>query len=102
MESDASASAFDVTSVAGNVSDEIKKFLGDHGNLFATFWKPGQKPLNSFAQTIQERVRVTELSVSKKAEEPYKLEGIAVLEIEVAEGMRHWDEYLDIMLKLVS
>ena len=88
MESDASASAFDVTTVSGNVSDEIKKFLGDHRNLFATFWKPGHKPLNSFAQTIQQRMRVTERSVYEKAEEPHKVEGRAVLEIEVAEGMR--------------
>ncbi|KJA29602.1 hypothetical protein HYPSUDRAFT_31531 [Hypholoma sublateritium FD-334 SS-4] len=87
MPLESSASAFDVSGVAGNVSDEVKEFLGNHNNFFASFLKPGQRPLNSFANAIQHRVKVTELSVTEKAEEPNKFEGRAVLEIEVTEDM---------------
>lgn len=83
---ESSASAFDVSSVAGNVSNEIKEFLGNHSNFFTSSLKPGQRSLNSFANAIQHRAKVTELSVTNKAEEPHKLEGRAVLEIEVTEG----------------
>ena len=41
---------------------------------------------NSFGKAIELRLKLIELSIISKAEEPNKLEGRAVLEIDVAEG----------------
>ncbi|KAF9562480.1 hypothetical protein CPC08DRAFT_706687 [Agrocybe pediades] len=78
---------FDVSQVAGNASDEIKMILGNPKAFYASFRKPGERELNVFGKSIQERMVVTELSVLHKAEEPAKLEGRAVLEIDVTEDM---------------
>ncbi|KAF8958526.1 HotDog domain-containing protein [Flammula alnicola] len=69
----------DVSQVAGNASEEIKRLLGDAHAFYASFSKPGQQLLNIFASAIEKRM--------KKAEEPNKLEGRAVIEIEVSEDM---------------
>ncbi|KAH9482208.1 Acyl-coenzyme A thioesterase 13 [Psilocybe cubensis] len=78
---------FDTSKVAGNAPEEIKRILGDTRAFFAAFLKPGQKPLNSFGKDIMERMVVTELAILQKAEEPSKLEGRAVLEVDVSEDM---------------
>ncbi|KDR84291.1 hypothetical protein GALMADRAFT_237049 [Galerina marginata CBS 339.88] len=78
---------FDVSQVAGNAPEEIKRSLGNAKAYFASFRKPGQRQLNMFGKAIQERLKVTELSIVKKAEEPNKVEGRAVLELDVAEDM---------------
>jgi len=77
---------FDVSQVGGNASEDIKAILGDPKRFFNSFLKPGQRELNAFGKAIQDRMVVTELSILKKAEEPNKLEGRAVLEIDVTEG----------------
>ncbi|KAF9480193.1 hypothetical protein BDN70DRAFT_877948 [Pholiota conissans] len=78
---------FDVSTIGGNAPDEIKRLLGNPRAFWATFLKPGQRPLNSFGKAISDRMKVTELSIISKAEEPNKLEGRAVLELEVWEDM---------------
>lgn len=77
---------FDTSQVAGNAPEEIKRVLGDPRTFFASFLKPGERPLNGFRKDIMERMTVTELSILQKAEEPQKMEGRAVLEVDVSEG----------------
>ncbi|PPQ81653.1 hypothetical protein CVT24_002831 [Panaeolus cyanescens] len=77
---------FDPSAVKGNAPDKIKKLLGCPRAFFTSFLKPGERELNVFGKDIQERMVVTEISIIRKAEEPKKLEGRAVLEIEVTEG----------------
>ena len=47
----------------------------------------GKTTSDTFGQSIQRRLKVVEVSVNKKAEEPKKLEGRVVLETVVEEGM---------------
>lgn len=82
---------FDTSKVAGNAPEEIKRILGDPRTFFASFLKPGQRPLNGFGKEIMERMIVTELAIVQKAEEPQRLEGRAVLEVDVSEGTRRGD-----------
>lgn len=78
---------FDVSQVGGNASEDIKRLLGDPEAFFNSFQKPGQvQLLNAFGRDIERRMKVTEISILKKKEEPEKLEGRAVMEIEVQEG----------------
>ena len=81
---------FDISEVAGNASDEIKfklwnilvsNFASRHGSK-----RQQQLPVNIFGKTIQLRLKPTEFSIISKAEEPNKLEGRAVFEIDVTEG----------------
>lgn len=74
------ASKFDISTVAGNAPDNIKLLLGNVVDLFA------KRTLNSFGKEIELRLKVTELSITTKADEPTKLEARAVLEIDVTEG----------------
>ena len=74
---------FNILQVAGNAPDDIKLRLGNvprflHGSK--------RQLLNTFGKDIELRLKLTELSIISKAEEPNKLEGRAVLEIDVAEG----------------
>jgi len=81
------AGQFDVSQIGGNASEEIKRLLGDPEAFFNSFRKPGQSPpLNAFGRDIELRMKITEISILKKKEEPQKLEGRAVMEIEVQEG----------------
>jgi len=75
------ASKFDISTVTGNAPDNIKLFLGNIVKLFAN------RTLNSFGKEIELRLKVTELSIITKADEPTKLEARAVLEIDVTEDM---------------
>jgi acyl-coenzyme A thioesterase 13 len=76
---------FDISQVAGNASEHIKRQLGD-------IWSAKTRPLlllnSTFGRAIGRRFKLTELSIISKADEPNKLEGRAVLEIDVAEGKR--------------
>ena len=78
---------FDISQVAGNAPDDIKLQLGDMTRFFIYGSKRRQQQLDTFGKAIQLRLKLTELSIINKAEEPNKLEGRAVLEIDVAEGM---------------
>ena len=75
---------FNILEVAGNAPDDIKLKLGDIPRFFNYGSK--QQQMNTFGKAIQLRLKLTELSIISKAEEQNKLEGRAVLEIDVAEG----------------
>jgi len=79
---------FDISEVAGNASDDLKLKLG---NILLAInhasGSKGQQQLNTFGKAIQLRLKPTEFSIISKAEEPTKLEGRAVFEIDVAEDM---------------
>ncbi|KAF9463089.1 hypothetical protein BDZ94DRAFT_1260034 [Collybia nuda] len=75
----------DITQIAGNASDDIKRLLGKPCAYFTNL-PPGPHGL-IFGQSIVERLVVTEISVHRKAEEPKKLEGRLVCELVVDEDM---------------
>jgi len=77
---------FDASQVGGNAPEWIKKTLGDPQTFFKSFLKPGQRRLDVFGKDIEERMEIVELSIIPKAEEPKKLEGRAVCEVDVTEG----------------
>lgn len=76
---------FDISQVAGNASDHIKRRLGDISSAKTRLLSLSN---STFGGAIGLRLKLTELSIISKAEEPNKLEGRAVLEIDVAEGKR--------------
>ena len=76
---------FNILEVAGNAPDDIKRKLGNMRRFF-NYGSKKQQQLNAFGKDIQLRLKLTELSIINKAEEPNKLEGRAVLDIDVAEG----------------
>ena len=76
---------FNILEIAGNAPDDIKRQLGNIPRFF-TYGSKRKQQLNTFGKAIQLRLKLTELSIISKAEEPNKLEGRAVLEIDVAEG----------------
>jgi hypothetical protein len=78
---------FNMLEVAGNAPDDIKLRLGKI--LFGLKYGPKnlRQQLNTqFGMAIQLRLKPTEFSIISKAEEPNRLEGRAVFEIDVAEG----------------
>lgn len=78
---------FNILEIAGNAPDDIKLRLGDIPRFFNYGSKRlGRQQMNTFGKAIELRLKLTELSIISKAEEPSKLEGRAVLEIDVAEG----------------
>ena len=77
---------FDISQVAGNAPDKIKLQLGNIPRFLSGSKRKRQ--LNSFGKAIELRLKLTELSIINKAEEPNKLEGRAVLEVDVAEGTK--------------
>ena len=88
-----------VLEIAGNAPDDLKLKLGDMRRVFTYGLK---KQLNTFAQAIQLRLKLTELSIINKAEEPNKLEGRAVLEIDVEEGKWKRETYYFKLLYLLT
>ncbi|PPQ94811.1 hypothetical protein CVT25_007448 [Psilocybe cyanescens] len=78
--------ALDISKIAGNGSDELKQLLGDIGEFFHTRRAAGMST-SGFGEAIQRRLRVTEISINKKAEEERKTEARVVMEIEVHEDM---------------
>jgi hypothetical protein len=76
----------DISQIAGNAPDNIKLRIGNiPHNLKKN--QPTSKPeLNSFGRAIELRMKLTELSIINKVEEPKKLEGRAVFELDVVEG----------------
>ncbi|KAF8871375.1 HotDog domain-containing protein [Gymnopilus junonius] len=77
----AADSTVDISRIAGNASDDIKRFLG----IILTSPRKERSP--AFAESIQRRLKVTEVSINKKAEEERKTEARVVLELEVSEDM---------------
>ncbi|KAH9482185.1 Acyl-coenzyme A thioesterase 13 [Psilocybe cubensis] len=78
--------AIDTSKIAGNGSDEIKQLLGDIGEFFHSRRAPGMTT-SGFGEAIQKRLRLTEISFNKKAEEERKMEARVVMETEVHEDM---------------
>jgi acyl-coenzyme A thioesterase 13 len=81
-----SAEAPPYTRIKGNASDKIKEVLASPNKFESAFHKPGHIPINGFAQAINGRMEVTEVSIEQKAAEPSRVEGKAVLELDVAQG----------------
>ncbi|EDR12638.1 uncharacterized protein LACBIDRAFT_292681 [Laccaria bicolor S238N-H82] len=75
----------DISHVSGNASDDIKHILGIPSRFFQHFQAENAPPM--FGDSIQTRMVVTEISINNKAEEPKKVEGRVVLELDVAEDM---------------
>ena len=72
---------FDFSKIAGNASDNIKRFIGRHSNYVREDIK---SPI--FGESIQKRMEVVEISLNKKAEEERKLEARVVIELDVTQG----------------
>lgn len=65
--------------IAGNGSPQAKQSIA---NILHFFSYTG----TGFANSVGQRVKVIEVSVNKKAEDPVKLEGRVVCEIETLQG----------------
>jgi acyl-coenzyme A thioesterase 13 len=68
----------DISQIAGNASDDVKKLLTSRHPML---WTP-----QGFAHEIFNRLKVTEISIQPKAEEPEKMEARVVLETIVENG----------------
>ena len=75
----------DSSQIAGNVSDKVKRSLGDIGELLNRSVPRGT---TVFAESIGRRLKVTEISVNNKVDEPSKSEARFVAEVDVTQGMR--------------
>ena len=75
----------DISHISGNASDDIKRILGNPGRFYGHSQTENTPPM--FGDSILTRMAVTEISINNKAEEPRKVEGRVVLELDVAEGM---------------
>ncbi|PPR01588.1 hypothetical protein CVT26_013327 [Gymnopilus dilepis] len=75
------SSAVGRSHIAGNAPDDVKSFLE---NLL-TSPRTGRSP--TFAESVERRLKVTEVSIQKKSEEERKTEARVVLELEVSEDM---------------
>lgn len=85
LSSMSSSTAVDASKIGGNASIETKEALADVPLFYGIYTGSVHKgPI--FAEDIHDRLRVTEISINKKAEEPNKLEGRVVQELTVEEG----------------
>lgn len=73
----------DFSHIAGNVSDDVKRALGFPEKYFVNEDAP---PSPIFGEAIHRRLKVTEMSVYNKVEEPSKLEVRVVVETVVVDG----------------
>lgn len=76
---------FDISRIAGNASDEIKQAVGNPKAYFVNH-RPHGITSDIFGESIQKRLKVTEISIQKKEEEERKLEARMVYEVDVTEG----------------
>ncbi|KJA29568.1 hypothetical protein HYPSUDRAFT_126084 [Hypholoma sublateritium FD-334 SS-4] len=76
----------DVSHVSGNAPDHIKRVLSNTTAFFANR-QPDKIKGKIFAEDMQKRFKVTEVSILRKVEEPNKLEGRVVVELEVMKDM---------------
>jgi acyl-coenzyme A thioesterase 13 len=77
---------FDISHVAGNAPDHIKRVLCNTSAFFAN-QHPEKIKGPIFVEDMQNRFNVTEVSILEKAEAPEKLEGRVVLEVKVDNGI---------------
>jgi len=88
---------FDISHIAGNASEEIKQTIGNPAYFFANR-RPDDITSPIFGESIQRRLKVTEISIKKKEEEERKLEARMVFEMDVTEGEWEFIEWLLEML----
>jgi len=74
---------FDPSTIAGDISDEIKQAIAANVQMLIRFVPPGS---TTFAESIQQRLKVVEFSIKEKADEPKKTEARVVFEVDVTEG----------------
>jgi acyl-coenzyme A thioesterase 13 len=80
-----SSSPVDISHISGNASDKTKQALASVHRIFTNRTSNANAgPV--FGESIQKRLKVTEVSVNQKAEEPQRLEGKVVLEATIEEG----------------
>lgn len=71
---------FDPSTIVGNISDDIKQAICAN----VAFSTPES---TVFGESIQKRLRITEISVKQKTDEPKKTEAKVVVELGVTEGV---------------
>ncbi|KAF8638094.1 hypothetical protein AX17_002455 [Amanita inopinata Kibby_2008] len=77
----------DVSCISGNAPDDVKRFLSNPSFIFLGNI-PGQLVGDKlFGASIINRMTVTEVTITEKAEEPSKKEGRVVCELVVEEDM---------------
>ena len=77
--------SLDPTTISGNASDDIKRFLADPQTLFNTLMEGGCK--TTFAESVVERKVVSEISVVQNATESSTQEARVVCGIQFADGV---------------
>jgi len=75
----------DISHIAGNASDDIKQAIGNPHAFLTGYSNKSHSP-SLFGESIQKRLKVTEISINKKVEEEKKTEARVVVELEVCEG----------------
>jgi acyl-coenzyme A thioesterase 13 len=73
----------DFTNILGNISDDLKQTLSAE-IAFLTQYVAQDSTI--FGESIQKRLRITEVSLKQKDDEPKKPEVRAVVELDVTEG----------------
>jgi acyl-coenzyme A thioesterase 13 len=81
------STTFDTSSIAGNASPEVKAHLGNIKRYLESFLPSELKRKSLFAQSTQDKLEVLEISILPKVEEPKKLEGRVIVELDVSEGL---------------
>jgi hypothetical protein len=76
----------DFTNILGNISDDLKQALSAEITFLTQY---GAQDSTIFGESIQKRLRVTEVSLKQKDDEPKKPEVRAVVELDVTEGAVH-------------
>jgi acyl-coenzyme A thioesterase 13 len=76
---------FDISQIAGNASDDMKRTIGNPGDFFQN---RRVEDLSSamFGESILKRMKMVEISLNRKAEEEKKMEARVVVELDVTEG----------------
>jgi hypothetical protein len=72
---------FDRSRIVGSISDDIKQAIVD---MLTQFVRAPESA--HFGESIQKRLKVIEISVKEKADEPKKTEARVVVEVDVTEG----------------
>ena len=73
----------DISHVQGNASDETKRIICELPRTFSP--KDAEGRLTGFAASVIERMKVTEVSVVAKNEDPRKKDGYVVVELDALE-----------------
>lgn len=84
--------SFDISQIAGNASDDIKRTIGNPAGFFQSHGlpdenlSPSEVQLKQFGGPILKRMKIVEISLNRKAEEEKKMEARVVVELDVMEG----------------